>query len=114
MRRSIVAANWKLNGSLDMANSLVSAINSHSATLEGVDAVICPPFPYLAAVAELISANNVYLGAQSVAQQQNGAFTGEVGAEMVVQKWVVDSLLSDTQSGANIMVRQMPLSPPSS
>ncbi len=85
MRRSIVAANWKLNGSLEMAKSLVMAIDTHSDGLEGVDAVICPPFPYLNAVAANISASNVHLGAQSVAEKQDGAYTGEVSAEMVAE-----------------------------
>ena len=85
MRRSIVAANWKLNGSLEMAESLVAAINTHSDGLEGVDAVICPPFPYLSHVAAHIPASNVYLGAQSVAEHQEGAYTGEVSAEMVAE-----------------------------
>ncbi|MFK8026674.1 MAG: triose-phosphate isomerase [Gammaproteobacteria bacterium] len=85
MRRSIVAANWKLNGCLDMAKSLVSAIDSHSRELKGVDVVICPPFPYLSQVGNQIAASDVYLGAQSVAEHENGAYTGEVSAEMVAE-----------------------------
>ncbi len=85
MRRSIVAANWKLNGSLEMAKSLVSAIDAHSNGLEGVDAVICPPFPYLSYVADQMSASNMYLGAQSTAEHESGAYTGEVSAYMVAE-----------------------------
>jgi triosephosphate isomerase len=85
MRRTIVAANWKLNGSLEMVESLVTVIDSHSNGLEGVDAVICPPFPYLSFVGDRISASNVYLGAQSVAEHESGAYTGEVSAEMVAE-----------------------------
>ena len=68
-----------------MAKSLVTVIDAHSRGLEGVDAVICPPFPYLSNVANLISSENVYLGAQSVAQYETGAYTGEVSAEMVAE-----------------------------
>ena len=85
MRRSIVAANWKLNGSFEMAKSLVTAIDTHSNGLAGVDAVICPPFPYLSYVGSLMSAGNMCLGAQSVAEHESGAFTGEVAAEMVAE-----------------------------
>jgi len=85
MRRPIVAANWKLNGSLEMAQSLVSAINSHSENHQDVDVVISPPFPYLLKVAELISATNVHLGAQSAAQHASGAYTGEVAAGMLAE-----------------------------
>ncbi len=85
MRRPVVAANWKLNGSLEMADSLVSAVNSHSDGLQGVDVVICPPFTYLANVKRHITAANVFLGAQSVSEYQSGAYTGEVSAEMLVE-----------------------------
>lgn len=85
MRRSIVVANWKLNGSLEMAESLVSVIDAQCSAVDGVDAVICPPYPYLARVAELISAKNLSLGAQSVSKQESGAYTGEVSAEMVAE-----------------------------
>ncbi len=85
MRRSIVAANWKLNGNLEMAKSLVTVIDAHSNGLEGVDTVICPPFPYLSYVGGLMSASNVHLGAQSIAEYESGAYTGEVSAEMVAE-----------------------------
>ena len=83
MRKSIVAANWKLNGSLDMAKSLVLAINQHCQNLSGVDAIICPPYPYLSLVGQMMSADNVLLGAQNAAEHENGAYTGEVSAAMV-------------------------------
>jgi triosephosphate isomerase len=85
MRRSIVAANWKLNGSFEMAISLVSAIDTHINGLEGVDVVICPPFPYLSYVAGQMSASNIYLGAQTTAEHESGAYTGEVSAQMVAE-----------------------------
>ncbi|MFK7794728.1 MAG: triose-phosphate isomerase [Gammaproteobacteria bacterium] len=85
MRRSIVAANWKLNGSLKMAKALVTAIDVHSNGLAGVDAVICPPYPYLAYVSGLMTAGNMCLGTQSIAEHETGAFTGEVSAEMVAE-----------------------------
>ena len=85
MRRPIVAANWKLNGSLEMAQVLVSEINSHGENHQDVGIVISPPFPYLLKVAEHISAPNVHLGAQSAAQHESGAYTGEVAAGMLAE-----------------------------
>ena len=85
MRRPIVAANWKLNGNSSMVNSLVAAIDQHATNATSVDVVICPPFPYLAASKELVQANNAHLGAQNVAQEIQGAYTGEVSAEMLVE-----------------------------
>lgn len=85
MRRCLVAANWKLNGSHTMANSLVSAVNKHAELTSTTDVVICPPFPYLGRCNEMITANNVFLGAQNVAEQVSGAYTGEVSADMLAE-----------------------------
>ena len=85
MRRPIVAANWKLNGNRSMVNSLVAAVNKHAASAVSADVVICPPFPYLADSQQLIDQNNAYLGAQNVAKETQGAYTGEVSAEMLAE-----------------------------
>ena len=85
MRRPIVAANWKLNGNRSMVNSLVAAVDQHATSAVAVDVVICPPFPYLSASGELVRAKNAHLGAQNVAQETKGAYTGEVSADMLVE-----------------------------
>lgn len=83
MRRPIVAANWKLNGNRNLVNSLVTAVNKHAASAVSADVVICPPFTYLYESKGLIDSSNTYLGAQNVAQESQGAYTGEVSAEML-------------------------------
>ena len=83
MRRPIIAANWKLHGKLSMIISLLQPIDIHAKNSSHVDVVICPPFPYLAACKQAIQSGNVHLGAQSVAAEESGAFTGEVAAEML-------------------------------
>ena len=85
MRRSIVAANWKLHGQLSMVNSLLQPIDAHAKNSSHVDVVICPPFPYLVACKQAAQSGNVFIGAQSVAAEEKGAFTGEVAAEMLTE-----------------------------
>lgn len=85
MRRPIVAANWKLHGQLGMIASLLQPIDIHAKNLSQVDVVICPPYPYLAACKQAIKSGNVFLGAQSVAAEEKGAYTGEVAAEMLAE-----------------------------
>jgi triosephosphate isomerase len=48
-----------------------------------VKLLVCPPFPYLAAVARQIADSRVLLGAQTVSQHAAEAFTGEVCAAML-------------------------------
>lgn len=48
-----------------------------------VGVAVCPPFVSLAAVSEVIRNTPVRLGAQTMHEAENGAYTGEVSAEML-------------------------------
>lgn len=85
-RRAIVAANWKMNGSLALVNSMVSELNNVTLN-ENVEVVVCPSFPYLAAFSSASSNVNLgkmfSLGAQNLSEHSQGAFTGEVSTSML-------------------------------
>ncbi len=84
MRRPIVAANWKLNGSLAMLANLLPDIVRHAQQYSQVEIVLAPPYPYLQpALDYIMAANNIHIAAQNIARQEQGAFTGEVSAAMV-------------------------------
>ncbi|MCK7545489.1 triose-phosphate isomerase [Marinobacter bryozoorum] len=83
MRRKIVAANWKMNGSLELVQKLVPAVRDGVAALDnGLEVVIMPPSIYLGQVRELLSGSSIAVGVQNVAQWQSGAYTGEIAAGM--------------------------------
>ena len=50
---------------------------------EGIDVVVCPPYPYLAQVKALVGELGVGLGAQDLSPHSRGAFTGDVAAPML-------------------------------
>ncbi len=52
--------------------------------VEEIDIVLCPPFTALSEVAEVISDTNIQLGAQNIYWQEEGAYTGEVSARMLL------------------------------
>ncbi|MBW0147477.1 triose-phosphate isomerase [Marinobacter arenosus] len=82
MRRKIVAGNWKMNGSKDLAKNLVGHIQAEVGSLDnGVEVVIIPPAIYVRDVAEQ-SGSELAVGVQNVGQWQSGAYTGEISAEM--------------------------------
>lgn len=82
MRRPLIAGNWKMNGSSAFAVSLAREIAAEPAA--GVDVLICPPFPYLAAVAAAVKGSTVQVGAQNGYHEPPGAFTGEVSMDMLL------------------------------
>jgi triosephosphate isomerase (TIM) len=85
MRKQIAAANWKMNLTLEQANSLVNDLLQYSTELaENQEAIFAVPFPYLIPVTQWISGKQRYsVAAQNCYMQKSGAFTGEVSAEML-------------------------------
>ena len=79
MRRKLIAGNWKMNGRADWADR-PGRLADATAGLEGVDLLICPPHPYLAA---LVGTDGVQIGGQDCHAEAGGAHTGEVSAEML-------------------------------
>lgn len=82
-RRPLVAGNWKLHGSQQSNDVLLQGIVAGLPGLTGAEIVVCPPFVYLAAAALAARGSVLRLGAQDVAAEESGAFTGEVSAAML-------------------------------
>ena len=82
MRKAIIAGNWKMNKTPNEAKALVTELIPM--VKDAVcDVVVCVPAVCFQAVKEAAQGSNVHLGAQNVHFAQNGAFTGELSAEML-------------------------------
>jgi triosephosphate isomerase len=72
-----------------LARAVAAAVDGHrhgdGDNAGGVDVALCPPFVLLDLVAELLGGSVVMLGAQNVATETAGAYTGEVTAEMLLE-----------------------------
>lgn len=84
MRRQIVAANWKLNGSRAFARALLDAV-ADGAPVADVDVVVIPPFPYLSELHARYWESGLRFGAQDLSEHATGAYTGEVAGSMLVE-----------------------------
>jgi triosephosphate isomerase len=83
MRRQIVAANWKMNGSSELVRQLVPAVRDSVASLDNaVEVVIMPPTLFVSEVKGELAGSPVVLGVQNIARWQSGAYTGELSAAM--------------------------------
>ena len=91
MRIPIVAGNWKMNKTVEEARSLAFELSRKLREIEGVEKVLCPPFPALLAVSALLQGTDIGLGAQNLHWEEKGAFTGEVAPNMVAEfcKYVI-------------------------
>ena len=83
MRGYLIAGNWKMNGSIASNADLVDGIIAGIPQSDTVSLLVCPPFPYLAVMAEKVSGSGVSLGAQNVSQHLSGAYTGETAPSML-------------------------------
>jgi triosephosphate isomerase len=82
MRKKLVAANWKMHGSRSMADGLMQELIK--TPVDGADVLILPPYPYLAPLVDKYGTFGMGFGAQDVSEHQGqGAYTGEVSAQMV-------------------------------
>ena len=84
MRKPILIANWKMNGSLHSNQALlVRMLAKLRPFRKTIDMAICPPFPYLFQVRDLLGYTGIALGAQNASRATSGAHTGEVSATML-------------------------------
>lgn len=83
MRRKLVIANWKMHGSLTRNTILLGEFKQKLANINNVDFAVCVPYPYLFQAQAELTGSNIAWGAQNVAKQAFGAYTGEVSTEML-------------------------------
>jgi triosephosphate isomerase len=84
-RRPFVGGNWKMNTDLASAVELADDVVAGCGQLvERCDVAVFPPFPYLQAVGRALGHHGVLLGAQDLYHLPNGAYTGEVSTEMLL------------------------------
>ena len=88
-RRAMVAGNWKMHGSRASNAALIDGVlaglnGAAHAVEDNPEVLICPPFVYLTDTATRLIGSALQLGAQDVcAEPSQGAFTGEIAAEML-------------------------------
>jgi len=84
MRTPIVAGNWKMNfGRVEQATAFVRKIRTPLNNCKGIERVICPPFTVLHALADVLGATEIGLGAQNMHWEEQGAETGEISPAML-------------------------------
>jgi triosephosphate isomerase len=83
-RPKFVAGNWKMYttraGAQELAAAIVKGLPANSVTRVAV----CPPFPWLTSVADVLKGSPVALGGQNCYPEKEGPYTGEVSPQMLL------------------------------
>lgn len=82
-RSKLVVGNWKMNGSrASNAQRLQGVLDARPL---GCEVAVCVPFPFLSETAVALSGSDIRWGAQDCSAHEQGAFTGEVSASMLLE-----------------------------
>jgi triosephosphate isomerase len=91
MRKKFIAGNWKMYTTAASARSLAEAV-AKGVTDDSVTVAVCPPLPWLTTVRDVLKGSKVGLGGQNCHYAAEGAYTGEVSPQMLLDagcKWVI-------------------------
>ncbi len=83
MRTPIIAGNWKMYKTARQAAEAIHRLRDLVRGVTGVEIVVCPPFPALAAAVDAARGSEIAIGAQDCFWEKEGAFTGEVSVPML-------------------------------
>jgi triosephosphate isomerase (TIM) len=97
IRRKLIAGNWKMNKTAADGAALTKEIVEQVGRETVVDIVVCPPFTALESVRHVLEGQAVKLGAQNMHAEKNGAFTGEISAEMLRAHYVTHVILGHSE-----------------
>ncbi|MBO73247.1 MAG: triose-phosphate isomerase [Flavobacteriales bacterium] len=85
MARKIVAGNWKMNKTVNEGVQLVEELKNELAKVDTSDVtvVVSPPYVNLSEAVKTAQGSPVNVSAQNVHQEESGAYTGEISAQML-------------------------------
>ena len=99
MRKQIVAGNWKMNNNLGETQVLISELKKQTQTTEA-EVLIAPTFVNLYHSFELLRNSNIEVVAQNMHFADNGAYTGEISADMLKSVGVSTVILGHSERRA--------------
>ena len=82
-RKTIIAGNWKMNKTASEGKALLDEIKPLVSKAKWCEVVVCVPFVDLPMALKATKDSRISVGAQNVHQLSNGAYTGEISAEML-------------------------------
>lgn len=96
MRRKVVAGNWKMNISPSRAGELIAQVQPQIQNPD-TEVVVCVPAIDIVPVMEAVRGTGIKVGAENMYYEENGAFTGELSAEMLTDAGVTHVILGHSE-----------------
>lgn len=83
MRKKVIAGNWKMHKTAAEVQAFMKEVLEKLPVSDKVEAIICAPSVYLANLVSQVEGSNLKIGAQTMHEAKEGAFTGEVSPAML-------------------------------
>ena len=93
----LIAGNWKMFKTAAETRAFCGALRDRLGSLEGVEAVVAPPFTSLEAALDALAGAPIAVYAQNVHWAAEGAFTGEVSAPMLTELGVAGAIVGHSE-----------------
>lgn len=100
MRNKIVAGNWKMNKNSEETEDLLNELIEKLPNDKEVHVIVAPTFINLASAVDHLEFTNIGVAAQNMHQNENGAYTGEISAEMLTSVGVNTVILGHSERRA--------------
>lgn len=84
-RKYIIAGNWKMHGTRESVALLLATLKAEITTNDVAEMVVFPPAVFLELTERMLGGSPIEWGAQNVAAEDSGAYTGEVAATMLTE-----------------------------
>lgn len=85
MRRKLVVANRKMNGSISGNRSFFEGVLQGTLGFDRADYSVCVPHPYLHQAQAMLSGTAITWGGQNMSRYEAGPYTGSVSPGMLVE-----------------------------
>ncbi len=100
MGKPLIAGNWKMHGTAESARNLATQLGRYRFQEDAAEIVVFPPLVHISVVRDVLADSSVSIGAQDVSQYPNGAYTGEVSAEMLLDQGCKYALVGHSERRA--------------
>ncbi len=99
-RKKIIMGNWKMNLTVPESTILIQKLKKEVPVSTKAEVVVCPTFIDIYSASEELKGSNIKVGAQNVAEEEKGAYTGEVS--VLALKGFVDYIIVGHSERRNI------------
>ena len=82
-RKTIIAGNWKMNKTATETKKFAEELKAIMPRAKWCEVVVCVPYVNIPAALKAFKDMRVSIGAENLYYEPNGAYTGEVSAEML-------------------------------